>query len=83
MILGARVMTHEELIAKSRESLKLFDRQLSAGVSSDDFTEARVVETALVYFSRKDRDDYFEVLVNCETRDCTTATYNPSSSNEA
>lgn len=72
-------MTHEELIAKARTHLKPLDRRKSFPVSSDSFTEARVVETALVYLGNKNRDDYIEVYLNRESGEFITATYHPPS----
>jgi hypothetical protein len=70
-------MTHEELIEKARMHMKPFDRRKSFGASSDAFTQARVVETALVYLGSQQRDDYIEVYLNRETGEFITATYHP------
>ena len=60
--------------------MKQFDRQNSFGVSSDLFTDARIVETALVYLGSKERDDYIEVYLNRETGELVAANYSPGSS---
>lgn len=59
--------------------MKPFDRRKSFGVTSDVFTEGRVVEAALVYLGSQKRDDYIEVYVNRETGEFITATYHPGS----
>ena len=70
-------MTHEELITKARDYMKAFDRRSTFGVSSEVFSQARVVETALVYLGRRDRDDYIEVYLNRETGELINAAYHP------
>jgi hypothetical protein len=72
-------MTHEELIAKARTHLKPFDRRKSFPVSSDSFTEARVVETALVYLGNKINYDHIEVYLNRQSGEFMTASYHPGS----
>jgi hypothetical protein len=70
-------MTHDELIAKAREHVKKFDRRNAFGVSSEVFTEARVVEAALVYLGSQKRDDYIKVYINRDTGEFLGAEYNP------
>jgi hypothetical protein len=70
-------MTHEELIAKARAHMEPFDRRKWFGANSDVFTDARVVETALVYLGNQHRSDYIEVYLNRENGEFITATYRP------
>jgi hypothetical protein len=46
-------MTHEELIAVARTYAEHFGKRGAFSISADAFTEARVVETALVYLGSK------------------------------
>jgi hypothetical protein len=72
-------MTHEELIVKARAHMKRFEGRKPFNVTSDVFTEGRVVEAALVYLGSQKRDDYIEVYLNRETGEFITATYHPGS----
>ena len=60
-------MSHEELIKKAREHIRALDRRKTFGAPSDSYDQARVVETALIYFGSQTRSDYIEVIVNSET----------------
>ena len=79
---GITRMTHEELIAKARAHMKPIDRH-SLGVTSDVFTEARVVEAALVYLGSQERDDYIKVFLNRHTGEFIEASYHPGSSKKS
>ncbi len=70
-------MTHDELIDKAREHMKPFDRRNSFGVSSEVFSQGRVVEAALVYLGSQQRDDYIKVYLNRETGEFIGAEYLP------
>jgi hypothetical protein len=75
-------MTHDELIAKAREHLEPVERWDEWPASIAAFPDARLRETVVVYFSRKDRDDRIEVCLDRETGEFVGATYTPPNSEQ-
>jgi hypothetical protein len=73
-------MTHQELVAKAREHMKPFDRQNSYGVSLQDFTDARVAETARIFLRAPEREDFLEVVVDRDSGEFIWAIYHPGGS---
>jgi hypothetical protein len=71
-------MTHQELIQKAREHMKLLDgRNAIPPPPSDSYDQARVVDTTLIYFGSQNRDDYIEVVLNTQSGEVISMTYHP------
>jgi hypothetical protein len=70
-------MTHQELIEKAREQMRALDWRSSFGAPPDVYDQARVVDTALIYFDSQKREDYIEVVLNSETGELISTVYHP------
>jgi hypothetical protein len=70
-------MTHDELIARAREHMKPFERIDSEIPPLQEYSETRVRDTVMVYFSRTGADDRFEICLDRTTGEFVGASYMP------